>query len=487
MKNLQKRLVIFLFSFILALINHQAGYAIDNISCKNKLDQLLTEQHNLKGSIASISVRSASDGRIIYDHNADVRVRPASNIKLLTAAAALSSLGEDYSFQTEVLSDGEKRWKVHFGDVYLKGGGDPTLIKSSFDELAKQLRKSGIKVIRGNLIGDDSRYDDIRYSIDLPWSDETMDYGGPVSALTASISSETEAGSVVITVQGGNKIGERSIVTVEPTTNYITIDNQTKTVGVDEEKVLTIQRKHGTNKVVVSGTIPIQSMEKEPIAVWEPTGYALDLFYQALVEQGIKVSGKKKIGKAPDNVHVLASITSRPLADILIPFMKFSHNTYGEMLTKEMGKVVFGEGSWERGLAVIQAELMSLGVNTKTIVLRDGSGISHVNLIPANEITKLLYAVQQENWFASYRQLLPCGGESELFLGGTLKSRFKEPHLKGKIKAKTGTISTVSSLSGFVETKSGETVIFSILLNNLLDGAKGKEIEDHIVRMLAAL
>lgn len=132
----------------------------------------------------------------------------------------------------------------------------------------------------------------------------------------------------------------------------------------------------------------------------------------------------------------------------------------------------------------MEAELTKWGVNPKTMVLRDGSGVSHVNLISANQISQLLFSIQKEKWFPAYLRALPIAGEEDKLVGGTLQYRLKNPNLKGKVRAKTGTLSTVSSLSGYVTTKSGSQLVFSIMLNNLLDDEKGKKIEDQIVQLL---
>lgn len=482
-----KRSVLLLFISMVAFLPYNSVQAtVTGASFEQELNQLLLNEPHLKGALAGVSVRSASTGEIIYDHLGDIRLRPASNLKLVTAAAALMALGENYSFTTEVLTDGVLINQTLNGNLYLKGKGDPTLLKSDFDSFASDLKNQGIKEIKGDIIGDDSWYDQIRYSQDLPWTDEQTYYGAQISALTASPNKDYDAGTVIVEVIPGNEIGQIAEIKLTPRTDYVKIVNNAVTVSPDGRKDLKIVRKHGKNTITITGTIPIKaSKTREWIAVWEPTDYAGELFQQSLAEQGIKWSGKSKTGTTPIGASILVSKKSIPLAELLVPFMKLSNNGHGETLIKEMGKVIKGEGSWEKGLEVVNEQLPKMGMNPATLVLRDGSGISHVDLIPANEISSLLYSIQKEVWFSSYLHSLPVAGESKKMPGGTLRKRMKDPLVRGKIRAKTGSLTTVSSLSGYVETKSGQTLIFSIILNNLVDDTKGKVIEDKIVGILA--
>lgn len=451
-----------------------------------QINQLINNEPALNGAIIGISIRSAADGKIIYTHQGDVRLRPASNLKLLTAAAALNILGEDYTFTTEIHADGSVKKKTLTGNLYIKGKGDPTLLKADFDQMAIEIKKHDIKKINGDLIGDDTWYDDVRYSLDLPWSDETTHYGAQISALTASPTKDFDAGSVRVIVQPGTRKGAKPIVKMTPKTNYLKIINHAVTGPEDGKNNITIEREHAKNTIRIEGTIPAKAKpKKEWIGVWNPTRYAVSLLKQSLTEHGIQVMGKLKTGRVPDTTRRLTTHQSMPLSELLVPFMKLSNNVHAEILIKEMGRVVKGEGSWEDGLKVLNAEIVKFGVNPKMMVLRDGSGVSHVNLIPANQLTQLLFAVQKEKWFPSYHYSLPVAGESEKMIGGTLRNRLKEPVVRGKVNAKTGTISTVSSLSGYVKTKGGQTFIFSILLNNLLEDSKGKQVEDKLITILA--
>jgi serine-type D-Ala-D-Ala carboxypeptidase/endopeptidase (penicillin-binding protein 4) len=484
-KVLVKKRVLFLFMILFFSLEFSVKATENQGVLGNVLDQLLINEPDLNGAIAGVSIRSASNGQIIYDHLGDIRLRPASNMKLLTAASALSILGETYTFQTEILTDGVIKKNTLRGDLYLKGKGDPSLSKEVFNKMAEEIKKKGIKRINGDVIGDDTWYDNIRYSVDLPWSDETAYYGAQISALTASPNKELDTGTVVIEIKSGKEIGKKAQIKMIPKNSYVKIVNHTTMVSPKHKKVIEIERKHAKNIITINGTIPLHARKmKEEVAVWEPTRYALNLFNQALIDHGIKINRKIKTGITPETAQLLLTHQSEPLSRLLIPFMKLSNNGHAEILVKEIGKVAEGEGSWKKGLEVQKNVIAKYGANPKIMVLRDGSGISHVDLIPANQITSFLFSIQKEKWFPYYLNALPIGGKREKLVGGSLRKRFKNPIIQGKVKAKTGTISTVSALSGYVETQSGQKLIFSILLNNLLDESKGKKIEDKIVTLL---
>ncbi|MBP1948661.1 D-alanyl-D-alanine carboxypeptidase/D-alanyl-D-alanine endopeptidase [Virgibacillus litoralis] len=446
-----------------------------------QIENFIKTEPKLSGAITGISIRSAKNGEKIYDHMGDVRLRPASNMKLLTAASALSVLGENHTFSTEVLISGVINNGTLSGNLFLKGKGDPTLLPSDFDNFANKIKESGVNVIKGDIVGDDTWYDKVRLSPDLIWSDEHWFYGAQISALTASPDKDYDAGTVIVEVSPGSK-GEKPDVTISPENNYIKVKNTATTSDTNMEEDLTLERVHGGNTITIEGTIPAGStVTKEWMAVWEPTEYAMELFQLSLQKQGISWEGKVKTGAAPDKAEVLYSDKSMQLSEMLVPFMKLSNNTIAEILVKEMGKVVHGEGSWEKGLEVVETELTKIGMNTDSLMIRDGSGISHATLIPPNEMSKLLYLVQNQSWYDSYLHSLPIAGKADRMIGGTLKNRMEDKN----VQAKTGTIYGVSTLSGMVESESGDNLIFSIMLNNLLDEDDGPEIEDKIVEFIA--
>ncbi|KXH80673.1 D-alanyl-D-alanine carboxypeptidase/D-alanyl-D-alanine-endopeptidase [Sporosarcina sp. HYO08] len=448
------------------------------------LDKLL-EDPRLGGATTAISVRHAETGELLYTHQGNVRVHPASVMKLLTGAAALDVLGEEYRFQTEVYAYGEVEKNVLKGDLYVKGKGDPTLVYSDLEAFALKLKQQGIQSITGNIYGDDTWYDTVRLSQDLNWSDEPFYTGAQVSALTLSPNGDYDAGTVIVDVQAGKKAGQAGRVTMLPQNDYLTIVNETKTVAKGGVKSITVERKHGTNTLVVTGTIPIGKKSRFWSSVWEPTDYVLHMFQRAVESQGIHFGAPPAVkrGAVPKNAVLVSAKQSIPLKELFVPFMKLSNNGHAEVLVKDMGRGAGLSGSWDHGLKVMSERLAAMGIDTKNMLLRDGSGMSHKNLVTADEVTKLLFEVQSQAWFKTFYNSLPVAGQEERLVGGTLRHRMKGTAAAGKVHAKTGALKGVTALSGYVDTKGGDTLIFSIMLNNYLD----ETINEVVDQMAIAL
>lgn len=460
--------------------------SIDSTTLDQKLQAILKDP-KLQGGITGVSVRKADTGEKIFSSFGDIRLRPASNMKLLTGSTAMDILGPDYQFSTEVLTDGQVKGKMIHGNLYLKGKGDPTLMKKDLDQFAKDLKAKGIDKINGSLIADDSWYDDVRYSQDLNWSDEHNYVGAQVSALTLSPNEDYDAGTVIVEVNPGNKAGDLPKVTLTPETDSVVIVNNATTVAKGETKSISIAREHGTNRIIIEGKMPLEGTRSQSwSAVWDPSMLALDVFQKSLKAEGIQIvgNGGMKTGVTPSGATVITSKKSMPLKELFIPFMKLSNNGHAETLVKEMGKVQKGEGSWDAGLAVMKEKLKQFGVNTDTVVLRDGSGMSHKNLVSADEFTNLLYNIQGKSWFPAFEASLPIAGNPERMVGGTLRNRMGDGLTAGNITAKTGSITGVSTLSGYVTAKDGTELIFSVMINNYITGPV-TPIEDAIAKVLA--
>ena len=362
------------------------------------LDEFIRTAPDIEGAISGISVRDTSDTSLLYEHQADIRLTPASNMKLLTSAIALDILGETHTFSTDIWMDGSIQKKTLHGNLYLRGTGDPTLLEEDFATLAKQVKKAGIHTVHGQLAADDTWFDDTRYSIDLPWSDEDQYYGAQISALTASPNQDYDAGTIILEVKPGKKAGQKATYEMIPKTDVAQVINRVKTVPEGGKKKISFKRSHGTNKITLTGTIPLKAgSSRQWVALWEPTTYALDLMKRALKAEGIQVKGPLKTKHVPKRAKKIASHSSMPLSELLIPMMKLSNNTHAEILLKELGKQVKNKGSFEDGLDVMYDRLPAFGFDPSLAVLRDGSGISPINLVSANQFTLFLTNIQEKN------------------------------------------------------------------------------------------
>ena len=249
----------------------------------------------MKSVVSSVTVRKASNGEVIYQANSDSKVTPASTLKLLTSAAALETLGEDYRFITEVLTDGSISKGVLNGNLYLRGQGDPTLMKKDLDQFATTLSKQGVKSITGDLIGDDTWFDTVRLSPGIDKSDETFYYAAQIAGLTLSPNTDYDAGTVIINASPSNK-GYKAKVTMTPATNIVTVINKSKTVPKGYKNTLSIKRQQGTNNIVITGNVPLGTAgKKEWVTVSNPTAYTIDVFKKSLSEKGIHFSKTSKV------------------------------------------------------------------------------------------------------------------------------------------------------------------------------------------------
>jgi D-alanyl-D-alanine carboxypeptidase/D-alanyl-D-alanine-endopeptidase (penicillin-binding protein 4) len=449
------------------------------------LDEILADER-LNGSVAGVLVTNADTGEVLYDHNSPGRQMPASNEKTFTAAAALEILGPDYTWTTTVAADGQQTGPVLRGDLYIQGGGNPTLLAEDYAALAKQVADAGITTVVGDLVADDTFFDDVRVGPDWNWDDEPYYYAAQISALTVAPDTDYDAGTVIVSIGAGAGPGDPGIVTVTPETDYVTIVNNTETTEPGTGRSLSVTREHGTNDIHVNGTIATDGGTGSSWAsVWEPTGYAADVFARALDDAGVRVVGDVTYGATPADARVVAEHESMTLAELLIPFMKLSNNGHAEVLVKTIGREVSGVPSWSAGVAAIRDQLANFGVDTDALVQRDGSGLSRRNFVAPAEITALLRAAQDEPWFDVYLDSFPVAGVSERFVGGTLRSRMVGTPAQGNAKAKTGSLTGATALSGYVTTADDEDLIFSIVMNNYLSG-KPADIEDAIVVRLAS-
>jgi len=449
------------------------------------VDTILADSR-MEGGTAGVVIAEAAGGEVLYQRAPTSRLMPASTTKLTTSAAATEILGPDHTFTTDVLTAGRRNGSVLSGDLYLRGTGDPTALAEDYDALAARVAESGIRRVEGRLHADDTWFDSHRLGRSWAADDESAYYSAQISALSVAPDTDYDTGSVIVRVVPGPAAGAEPTVTVTPATGYVDVDVRATTVAEGGANDLTVEREHGGNTIVVSGTTPAGgSGIREWVSVWEPTGYAAAVFRAALTAHGVKVTGTTRLGSTtPAAARRLASHASMPLKDLLIPFMKLSNNMHAEVLVKAMGREVSGEGSWSAGLAAVNGYLKGIGVDTDKLRQVDGSGLSRMNNLTAGQFAELLLAVRAEPWYADWYRALPVACDTDRFVGGTLRTRMCGTPAARNAVGKTGSLTGASALSGYVKDADGRELVYSIVLNNYL-AASVKPLEDAIVVTLA--
>lgn len=455
--------------------------AQDRGALATDLDTILSLP-GLDGADVGLVVRTV-DGETVYSHESGRRQQPASNAKLVTSIAALDVLGPDYRFETTVHTTGRRHGPVLDGDLYLRGTGDPTMLAADYDALAAQVAGKGITLVKGKLAADDTWFDDVRLGTSWAWDDEPYYYSAQVSALTAAPDTDYDAGSIIIRVAPGQN--GKAVVTTEPPTDYVTIANTAVTGPAGSGNTISVDRVHGGNTFTVTGSIPSDGAATiEWMAVWEPTGYAAALFRAALHRHGVRVLGPTTMAATPAKAPTVATRRSMPLRELMVPFLKLSNNLHAEILVKAMGRATRGQGTWSAGLAAVADRLPAYGLDPARLSLRDGSGLSRMDQIAPDQLATLLGAARARPWFADWYDALPIAGESDRMVGGTLRSRMRDTPAAGNVHAKTGSLTGVSSLSGYVTTANGQQWVFSMVTNNAVN-VNLKGLEDAVAIRLA--
>jgi serine-type D-Ala-D-Ala carboxypeptidase/endopeptidase (penicillin-binding protein 4) len=441
----------------------------------SSIDGILRDPR-LDNAMVSLAVRDADTGERLYERNGTQRLNPASNMKLFTSAAALDALGPEFRFSTDLLTAGRTRGGNLASDLYLRGGGDPTMLAEDYRDLARQLRAAGVRRIQGDLVADDSFFDDVPLGAAWSWDDEPYYYSGVTSALTVAPDTDYDSGNVIVRVSPAGRVGSKPLLTLQPRTDAVVVDNRAVTGPAGSGTDLSVERLHASNTVVVTGSIAVgATTDEEWVTVPDPTAYAADVLSRALAGEGIRLSGHIREGAAPQGGRVVATHRSMPLRELLTPFLKLSNNMHAEALVKMMGHEATGTGSWDAGLTVVRDYAERIGVDTSNVRISDGSGLSRFDLLGADSVADLLVAVRSKPWFAEWYAALPVAGNPDRFTGGTLRSRMRGTAAANNLHGKTGSMTSVSALSGYVTNADGRRLVFSMISNNFLLSPRSDE------------
>ncbi|RKS07087.1 D-alanyl-D-alanine carboxypeptidase/D-alanyl-D-alanine-endopeptidase (penicillin-binding protein 4) [Nocardiopsis sp. Huas11] len=449
------------------------------------IDALL-EDPSLEGAVSGVVIADPDTGERLYARDADTQLLPASNMKLFSTVAALEVLGTDHTFGTEaVVEEGPDR-RGSVTDLYLVGNGDPMLSETDLDALAADVAESGVTTVTGDLYADDTWFDDQRQVADWDPTDEPYAYAAQISALTLAHGERYNTGVTEVEVTAGAE-GEPVEVDLGLAEGYMDLDVQAVTGAADSTNTLAVTRPLDTNTISVTGSLPEGSGPVNVVrTVDEPAAFTAHVFERALERHGVEVEGDVDLGAVPEGEGpvVLGDHESPTLEETLVPLLKFSNNMHTEMLVKGIGQEVAGKGTWEAGLAGTEEALTALGVDMDDVRMHDGSGLSRGDRATASSVVDLYTQVRDEPWFDAWHDALPVAGDTDPFVGGTLSGRMGDTAAEGVVSAKTGTLSGVSALSGYVHGADGDELVFSVI-NNGHAGPAPWGVQDAVATRLA--
>ena len=437
-----------------------------------------------------IEVRDASTGRTLYARNASRHMIPASNLKLIVAAAAAHHLDPDYRFRTSLYAAGPVRDGTLEGDLVLYGRGDPMISARFFpsrtavlEMMADSLLARGIRRISGGVVADESWMDREYVRPDWEADDLLWWYAAPVGALGLNDN------SIDFRIEPGASAGAPARITGSPASGAWTLVNASRTVARGRPHTFDLERGAAPGAVRAVGQIPLgAAVDTESFAVDDPARFTGTVFREVLERKGIEVVRNAVRVVSDPAASTVAGATaivewrSPPLPQAVGPVLMNSQNWFAELLVKTLGREVRGEGSWSAGLA-IEREFLTrvVGIDSADFVLRDGSGLSARNQVTPRALVQLLDYVRRTPRQAMVRAALPLSGAQD----GSLRSRLTD--LRGRVAAKTGYIGGVDSLSGFVTMPDGRVIIFCIIANETgQPSARMKAGIDEVVRAIAA-
>ncbi len=437
-----------------------------------------------------VDIRSLDTGERLFQLDADKLMMPASNMKILTLATAAEVLGWDYRFTTTLETTAPIDQGVLRGDLFVRGTGDPTInsradrAEAVFAVWSAALSQAGIFEIEGRIIGDDQAFDDEGLGAGWAWDYLQYGYAAPSGAL------EFNEDLAELRVEPGAAPGEPARIHLTPGSGLIVV-NRAVTGSADAEESIDFRRRLDRPVLEVSGIVP----ERLPrvvrgVAVVNPTLFFAQALKDALASHGIAVAGDavdlddvaSEFATRNDPRRTLASVSSPPLREIATVMMKRSQNLYAETLLKAIGAARGGLGTTQAGERMVQRTLDGWGIPRDGYVLADGSGLSRDNYLAAGTITAILERLYRDPRHRdAFTATLPIAGKD-----GTIALRLKRTRAEGNAVAKTGSISNVRCLSGFVRTRDGETLVFSILANGfVIPAATVNWIADLAVEILS--
>ncbi|MEW6352032.1 MAG: D-alanyl-D-alanine carboxypeptidase/D-alanyl-D-alanine-endopeptidase [Thermodesulfobacteriota bacterium] len=433
------------------------------------LQKALPPEHTV-----SLLVVDLGTGRTVMEKNPHTPLSPASTMKIVTSSTALKVLKPDYCFVTEVLADG-LRGPVA-SNLYLRGSGDPHLVSEQLFALTREVRALGLAEVRGDIVVDASRFIPGE-PIDEQEQLGSRAYHARYGALSLNFN------SVRLLVQPGPRAGEPAAVSMDPVSDYASLNADVKTVKGNQPLQVNATREltaSGRDAICVSGTIGERGAAKgRYVNVGNPAIYTGEVFKEFLLREGIRVSGRVVEGAVSADAVPYYEFRSEPLGLMVYWLNKFSNNFMAEQINMTMGAQVFGlPGTREKGLEVIRKHLLDCGVKESEFFLAEASGLSRHNRLSASALVRVLLAAARD--FTYGQEFMASFGVAGI--DGTLKEKFLDR--KRRLRAKTGNLRGVNALAGFGTSRDHRVFVFAVIVNADKKGAGFIDYGEKIIRRI---
>ena len=436
-------------------------------------DPVLTRAH------VGLAVQVAETGEVLFENEAEKRFVPASNTKIVTAAVALDALGPDHRWTTRLVADGPVSDGVLAGDLWIVGGGDPLLSRSDLAGWIPLIREAGIRRIEGDLVGDDRVFEEGQWGEGWMWDDLFGGWAAGVSGL------QLHPNTVRAWLIPGAELGDAARIQLRGVSPALPIDNRVRTGAPGSEVRLRFLPPPEGGDVRLEGWVPV-GPDSVPLylSTPHPTLYLLDYLRDRLQSEGIVVSGAMRraaAGERPASPGWSVELRSEPLSEVIADMLKPSDNQVAETVLRTVGREAGDGGSAESGIEVVEETLAAWGIEPGAVSLADGSGLSRYNEVTPNAMVRLLRAMWRHPDFPIFESAMPVAG-----VDGTLRRRLLGTPGESNVRAKTGSLSSVRALSGYLRDGAGETLIFSLILNGYdAPGDVAVALEDLLIEQLA--
>lgn len=433
--------------------------------------QELKNDTALQSASWSFCAINCTTGKVILEHNSRLSLIPASSLKVVTTGAALGILKPNYTFKTEIKYDGtlDTLSGNLQGNIYIKGGGDPTLgselFKNKPDTLsitnswARQMKLQMIKKINGGIVADQSAYEEYGVPSSWIWGDMGNYYGSQACGLSFHENKYT-----VYMNSGSNTGDSTSIVSIKPKVPGLEIKNFVTSGGNDDNAY--IYGEPYSFKRYMQGTIPAQKKNYEVEgSLPDPALFCAQSLNASLLQLGIELAQKPTTKRTKQNKISNAKtllITESPALSEIVKITNLkSHNLFAEHLLKAIAYEKAGFGTEEKGIELVMNYWRSKGLNTQGMVMVDGCGLSRMNMISAYQLATILKIITAEPYYNVFTNSLPVAGRS-----GSLANIGKGTIAEGNLKAKSGYLTRARSYTGYVTNTKGETIAFAFIANN---------------------